>query len=146
MNSMQYETVSDDEFYEPVSEDEEEVRIQETIYSDISSENNEMLNMVDTTEPIEMLAEIEAIKPLILAAIIEDNVVEAVETRLEVEENEADLMMEDIVAIVPLEMFETNESINTIETIDQVLIEKDEIKKEISIIEISSSSSSDTGS
>jgi hypothetical protein len=76
----------------------------------------------------------------IIAAIIEDNVVEAVETRLEVEDNEPDLMMEDIEVIVSFEMFETNESI---ETIDQVvLIEEDEIKKEISIIEISSSSSS----
>jgi hypothetical protein len=52
-------------------------------------------------------------------------------------------MIEDIEAIVPFEIFETNESIDTIETIDQVvLIEEDEIKKEISIIEISSSSSS----
>jgi hypothetical protein len=77
-----------------------------------------------------------------MAAIIEDNVVEADETRLEVEDNEADLMIEDIEAIVPFEIFETNESNRSIETIDQVLIEEDEIKKEISIIEISSSSSS----
>jgi hypothetical protein len=127
------------------TDDEKEERIQETIYSDISSDiepidNNEMLNMVDTTEPIEMLVEIEEIEPLVMAAIIEDNVVEAVETRLEVEDNEPDLMMEDIEAIMPFEMFETNESI---ETIDQVvIIEEDEIKKEISIIPISSFSSS----
>jgi hypothetical protein len=128
------------------SDDEEEERIQETIYSDISSDiepidNNELLNMVDTTEQIEMLEEIEAVEPLIMAAIIEDNVVEADETRLEVEDNEADLMIEDIEAIVQFEIFETNESNRSIETIDQVLIEEDEIKKEISIIEISSSSS-----
>ena len=57
------------------TDDEEEERIQETIYSDISSDiepidNNEMLNMVDTTEPIEMLVEIEEIEPLVMAAII----------------------------------------------------------------------------
>jgi len=56
------------------TDDEEEERIQETIYSDISSDiepidNNEMLNMVDTTEPIEMLVEIEEIKPLTVVQI-----------------------------------------------------------------------------
>ena len=132
MNSLQYE---------PVSEDEEEVRIQETIYSDISSdvepfENNEMVNMVNTTEPIEnnemvnMINAIEAIEPLLMVEIVENNVVDSVEARVQVE---------DIEAIVPFETYESNESI---ETIDQELIEIDEIKKEISIIEISSSSSS----
>ena len=136
MNSLQYE---------PVSEDEEEVRIQETIYSDISSdvepfENNEMVNMVNTTEPIEnnemvnMINAIEAIEPLLMVEIVENNVVDSVEARVQVE---------DIEAIVPFEIFETNELNESIVTTDQVaLIEMDEIKKEISIIEISSSSSS----
>jgi hypothetical protein len=78
-----------------------------------------------------------------MAEIIEENVLEVVKARVEVEENKPDLMLEDIEAIVPFDIFETNESIATIQTIDQVvLIEENEIKKEISFIEISSSSSS----
>jgi hypothetical protein len=79
-----------------------------------------------------MLEAIEAIEPLIMAEIVEESVVEAVEARVEVV---------DIEAIVPFEIFATNESIDTIETFDLVvLLEEDEIKKEISIIETSSSS------
>ena len=108
------------------TDDEEEERIQETIYSDISSENNE----IENNEMVMVINAIEVIEPLIMVEIVENNVVDSVEPRVQVE---------DIEAIVP---FETNESNESIETIDQELIEIDEIKKEISIIEISSSSSS----
>jgi hypothetical protein len=109
-----------------ITDDEEEERIQETIYSDISSdieliENNEMVNMINAFE---------AIEPLIMVEIVEQNVVESVEARVQVEDSEA---------IVPFEIFETNESNDTTDQVD--LIEM-EIKIEISIIEISSSSSS----
>ena len=109
-----------------ITDDEEEERIQETIYSDISSDSNE----IENNEMVMVINAIEVIEPLIMVEIVENNVVDSVEPRVQVE---------DIEAIVP---FETNESNESIETIDQELIEIDEIKKEISIIELSSSSSS----
>jgi hypothetical protein len=112
------------------TDDEEEERIQETIYSDISSDSNE----IENNEMVMVINAIEVIEPLIMVEIVENNVVDSVEPRVQVE---------DIEAIVPFEIFETNELNESIVTTDQVaLIEMDEIKKEISIIEISSSSSS----
>ena len=106
------------------TDDEEEERIQETIYSDISSDSNE----IENNEMVMVINAIEVIEPLIMVEIVENNVVDSVEPRVQVE---------DIEAIVP---YETNESIDTTDQVD--LIEIDEIKKEISIIELSSSSSS----
>jgi hypothetical protein len=111
------------------TDDEEEERIQETIYSDISSdiepiEKNKMVNMINAFE---------AIEPLIMVEIVEQNVVESVEARVQVEDSEA---------IVPFEILETNKSNESIDTTDQVDLIEMEIKIEISIIEISSSSSS----
>ncbi len=69
-----------------------------------------------------------------MVEIVDQNVVESVEARLQVQ---------DIDAMVPFKIFETIETNESIDTTDQVdLIEMDEIKKDISIIEISSSSSS----
>jgi hypothetical protein len=112
-----------------ITDDEEEERIQETIYSDISSdiepiEKNKMVNMINAFE---------AIEPLIMVEIVEQNVVESVEARVQVEDSEA---------IVPFEILETNKSNESIDTTDQVDLIEMEIKIEISIIEISSSSSS----
>jgi hypothetical protein len=112
-----------------ITDDEEEERIQETIYSDISSdiepiEKNKMVNMINAFE---------AIEPLIMVEIVVQNVVESVEARVQVEDSEA---------IVPFEILETNKSNESIDTTDQVDLIEMEIKIEISIIEISSSSSS----
>jgi hypothetical protein len=41
MNSLQYEPVSDDEFYEPVSEDEEEIQFKEEVKEEIKEEIKE---------------------------------------------------------------------------------------------------------
>jgi hypothetical protein len=73
--------------------------------------------MVNTTEPIEnnemvnMINAIEEIEPLIMVEIVENNVVDSVEPRVQVE---------DIEAIVPFEIFETNELNESIVTTDQV--------------------------